>query len=297
MTGRRVSHVHSKRGEQVARPSSLMRQITEAEAAQISEFDSVKSARDRLDDIIQRLFDTSPQTNIALRVMQAADDPNIDSTQLATIIELDPFLALRVLRLANTAYYGLQQHVSVVKAAVTVIGFSAVRSIAAMAAIGIGHTEIPPGFLAHSAKVAVGAAQCARIFGEPAGDAFSGGLLHDIGEALLFRTDPVMWSAGQMSPNARAFEGAAFGMDHTTAGHLVMQAWRLPESLLGAVGRHHDPVAILPPLARSIAVAEAVILGDGELARSFGIDDDQIDGIARQIDSDADSLQAWLQNG
>ncbi len=276
-----------------------MREIAAAAADEdvLEEIFVARDARTRLATIIERLFETTPQSSTSLRVMQAVDEPLLDARGLADLIMFDPFLEQRVLRLANTAYYGLQQPAQTLRVAVGVIGFAAIRSLAAMAAIGIDRSEVPPTFLSHSAQVAVGASLCAPVFDVSGGDAFSGGLLHDIGEALLFRADPALWVTGQVAADTAAFETAAFGMDHMAAGVLVLQAWQMPGPLLDAVGWHHAPAATIPPVARCVAASEAIVIGDSERARALGLDDDQIESFAATISDESSALQAWLQNG
>lgn len=255
-----------------------------------------QSARRRLDALIQQLFDTTPQSSVALGVLQATADDRIDTPRLAALIELDPFLALRVLRLANTAYYGLQQQVATVRLAVSIIGFSAVRALAAMVAMGITEAQVPPRFLSHSAQVAVGASRCALLLDDPIGDAFSGGLLHDVGEALLYRCAPGLWQITQDSKNPLDAQVRTFGMNHQRAGHLVLQAWQLPDRLLDAVGRHHEGFDSAPPVARSVACAEAVVEKDFVTAASYGLSFDDIEQMQVDIQDEAAALHAWLQN-
>jgi HD-like signal output (HDOD) protein len=255
-----------------------------------------QSARRRLDLLIQQLFDTTPQSSVALTVLQATADERVDSARLATLIELDPFLALRVLRLANTAYYGLQQRVATVRLAVGVIGFSAVRAMAAMVAMGITEAKVPPRFLDHSARVAVGASRCAPLLGDPVGDSFSGGLLHDVGEALLYRCAPGLWQLAQDTKNPLEAQVRTFGMNHQRAGRLVLQAWQLPEVLLDAVSRHHDGVDSAPPVARSVACAQAIVDDDVAEATSFGLTEDDVERLRAQIEDESAALHAWLQN-
>ena len=286
----------NRRDDPHPRTASLIDQFASADELRFDPEQPEQSARLRLEALIQQLFDTTPQSSVALAVMQAADDERIDSRTLAGLIELDPFLALRVLRLANTAYYGLQQRVSTVKQAVGVIGFSAVRALSAMVAMGITEAQVPPRFLEHSARVAVGAGFCADLLDEPVGDSFSGGLLHDVGEALLFRCAPGLWSLSQEATEPLEAQVRMFGMHHQTAGLLVLQAWQLPQALLDAVSRHHDDTALLPGVARAVAASEALVEGDFMRAMAIGIAEDDIDEALRVVDHEAAALHAWLQN-
>src|SRR5205823_11831074 len=81
--------------------------------------------------------------------------------------------------------------------AITVLGFSAVRTLAAAAAAGALDQEstVPSGFWSHAAATAVGASLVADRVGARSTEAFSLGLLHDLGRALLYRVDPIRYTA------------------------------------------------------------------------------------------------------
>jgi HD-like signal output (HDOD) protein len=134
------------------------------------------------------------------------------------------------------------------------------------------------------------------LLDDPIGDAFSGGLLHDVGEALLYRCAPGLWQITQDSKNPLDAQVRTFGMNHQRAGHLVLQAWQLPDRLLDAVGRHHEGFDSAPPVARSVACAEAVVENDFVTAASYGLSFDDIEQMQVDIQDEAAALHAWLQN-
>src|SRR5690606_6584928 len=119
----------------------------------------------------------------ATRVLQLADDPNTDARQLAEAVEVDPMMTAQVLRLANSAAFGMSHRVASTQHAVAVVGFDAVRSIATLVAAGLrnGRHATPPGFWQHAAATAAACSVLSPRFGVPKGEAFSLGLLHDIG--------------------------------------------------------------------------------------------------------------------
>jgi putative nucleotidyltransferase with HDIG domain len=121
---------------------------------------------------------------------------------------------------------------------------------------------LPAGYWEHSVGTAVAASALAPRVGCNSADAFSMGLLHDVGTALLYRLDP---EAYEMAAN-RAITGAApliqaerdaFGISHDVAAGRVFAAWDFPPDLVQAIGGHHQPPALHPsPLARLLAAAE-----------------------------------------
>jgi HD-like signal output (HDOD) protein len=131
------------------------------------------------------------QGNIALRVLWMADDPTTTLSHLARAVESDPVLVARLLHLANSAYYSPRHPIANAERAITLLGFATVRTLATIVACGLGSAApVPQGFWQHGASVANAAQLVAWRFGVPTGDAFTLGLLHDLGRGLLHVADP-----------------------------------------------------------------------------------------------------------
>ena len=124
------------------------------------------------------------------------DDPMLHAcalTYASDLTLLDAVLSTHVIGLANTAFYGLTGKVSSAWHAVGVLGPATVRAIATAAAFDLFSDErrsVPGDFWAHSVTTAAAAAAIARRIGTQPNDAFSAGLLHDLGAALVFRRAP-----------------------------------------------------------------------------------------------------------
>jgi len=220
-----------------------------------------------VDALIEELERLPAQPSVAMGVVWVADEPHSSARDLAGALTADPSLTARVLRLANSAYYGLSRRVADVGFAVTVVGFPTIRAMAAASASGLfepGARAVPQGFWEHSVAVAAACSALAVRAGVRAPEAFALGLLHDLGRALLFRTDPERYDA--VAAEARAaraplsrVERDAFGLGHDEAAARVFAAWRFPEDFIEAVSVHHsDPEGSLPPSARVLMAAEAV---------------------------------------
>jgi HD-like signal output (HDOD) protein len=221
-----------------------------------------------VDALIEELERLPAQPSIAMRVVWIADDPHSSAKDLASAIAADPSLTARLLKLSNSAYYGLSGRVANVGFAVTVIGFPTVRAMAAATASGLfdsGPPAAPPGFWAHAVSVATACSTLADRIGIRAADAFSLGLLHDLGSALLFRSDPNRFLAVVERAKAErvplsVLEREVFGIAHDDAAARVFSAWRFPEDFVVAVGSHHGPVdANANPFARLLQTAESVV--------------------------------------
>lgn len=220
-----------------------------------------------VDALIEELERLPAQPTIAMRVLWIAEDPGSSATDLADAIAADPSLTARVLKLANSAYYGLSGRVANTGFAVTVIGFPTLRAMAAATASGLfgpGTRVAPEGFWEHGLAVATAASTLADRVGLRAADAFSLGLLHDLGSALLFRSDPerfdqVVATAKRERRPLSEVEREAFGISHDIVAARVFSAWRFPEEFVQAVLAHHEPLEqTSSSWTRLLAAAESV---------------------------------------
>jgi putative nucleotidyltransferase with HDIG domain len=202
---------------------------------------------------------------VAARLLTLLDDPDASARELGQLIETDPALSMRVIRLANTPYYGLSRQVGSAWRAVTIVGFATVRAVAASAAFGLFADQgqpLPKGFWKHAVGTAAGASVVARRIGAQPGDAFSAGLLHDIGSALLYRHAPHAFARVERScaagdPYLDA-ERKAFGTTHAHVGGLALDALHFPSEFVAAVQLHHDDLGSAGHLARIVAAGEVL---------------------------------------
>jgi putative nucleotidyltransferase with HDIG domain len=218
-------------------------------------------------DLVEDLSRLPAQPAAALKVLRLVEDPRSSSADLARLIEADPVLSARVMRLANAPYYGLSRKVASASRAVVLLGFSTVRALAVSAACSLLADDSalgPAGFWSHSVAVAASASVIANELGVPTGEAFSAGLLHDLGVALLFRRD----RAGYLELVARAehdpasilqLEQEQLGITHPEAGAAALETWRFPPAFVRAVSHHHDPPdRVANSLGRLIVAGQAV---------------------------------------
>src|SRR5947207_1189303 len=125
-----------------------------------------------------------------LRVMHLAGEPNSSASQLAEAICAEPSLAGRLLRFANSAYYGMAGQVTTIQGAVVLLGIRTVRNLAMVAAthawFGNDDDPIQKGFWDHAIGVAAACDAIATLRApELANEAFCSGLLHDLGKSVL----------------------------------------------------------------------------------------------------------------
>jgi putative nucleotidyltransferase with HDIG domain len=253
------------------------------------------SNRTLIADLKEQLEKLPASRAAALRVVQVVDDPATGAADVAKAASADPALTARILRVANSAYYGLSGRIGTPAFAVTVVGFATVRSLAALSASGlVGQQDCPPDFWTRAAAVASGSSLLARRVGADAPEAFCAGLLHDLGTALLRRHAP----DEHATLIARALEGEAllelereaYGGTHASLCADVLAAWRFPKDLCDAIGKHHEPPSRnAPPVRRALQGALALlpeVVGGGDTAAALAaafVRPDEVEELQNQI--------------
>jgi HD-like signal output (HDOD) protein len=261
----------------------------------------------------------------APRIMAALCDPAIGTKQVAALIGKEPALYARVLRVANSPYYGQSRSVTTIDRALMVLGVDAVRGIAAAACLDRGlprrgeHSVVDMrSVIQHSIATAASAESLARIRRPAlAAEAFIAGLLHNLGIVVQVHLDaPGMQAminlreAGDLR-DMRALESDCVAIGHEECIAVIFEAWQLPESLIAAARDHHDPMAAPAPhreLAALInlganlglAVGSTFELEPVQVARNapamacLGLDDGQLDGVADDMPARVAELKSAL---
>ncbi|MFP5222840.1 MAG: HDOD domain-containing protein [Acidobacteriota bacterium] len=175
--------------------------------------------------------------------------------EIADTLSRDQGLTAKVLTMANSAFYGLQQEVTTVPRAIAVLGLNEVRSL--ILAVGVKaltqHKNFPKDFgvseyWQHQLSVAVIARHLAPLMGGLDGDnLFTAGVLHDLGKLLTALHRPDDWHAIDALTRERhvAYSEAEeeyWGIEHGMLGSMVLGSWNLPEDITEPVNWHHAPM-------------------------------------------------------
>jgi putative nucleotidyltransferase with HDIG domain len=208
---------------------------------------------------------TLPQ--VAVTLMDLLDDPSSGASEINRVMARDPALASKILKLVNSAYYGLSNKVSSLNQAIVILGFKTVKSVALSASVmGLFKDHAAKGlfdryqFWKHSIACACVARLVARKQrGLDPEAAFSAGLLHDIGKLVVDQYLPAdMEAVIQAAQKGRLrfieAEAAVFQTNHAEIGRWLADKWGLPKDLAGAIGFHHNMAAA--PDRRLVAVLE-----------------------------------------
>jgi putative nucleotidyltransferase with HDIG domain len=173
------------------------------------------------------------------------EDERSSLTQIADLIEKDQVITTKVLRLANSAFYGFPRKVSTVQQAMMLLGINVLKILIMTSSIFEIISKEDVGLWEHS----LGVAACAKILAEmkevsDPQEIATAGLLHDLGKVvqmMAFKEDyeevKRKVEAGLSSLQA---ELEVFGIDHAEMGAFLMQQWNLPERLIEMVNSHHD---------------------------------------------------------
>ncbi len=192
--------------------------------------------------------------NVVSGLISIINDPESTSKDLQDIIELDPPLAARVLKVANSAYYSPRSTISGVEEAIIWIGFDALKELALNQTIcrifGSGRSVgrySKASLWKHSVAVAVFCKMIyRREFGEKGEDAYVAGLLHEIG---IIIEDQFLNKSFNEIINKTENEGIDFidaedevlPFNHSDIGMAVAAQWKFPQELVMAIGCHHTP--------------------------------------------------------
>lgn len=224
-----------------------------------------------LPEVMRKVRQIPSLSVVVAELLVSLNSDDADTATLVSKIAQDQGLAARVLRVANSPFYGLNSRVAAVSEAVVVLGFHAVRSLALAAGI---LNVFPPGSSTKFDRLAfwrhaVGTGVCARVVaghvGRDAEAAFTAGLLHDVGKLALhvyfadvFEAVLARRAAGDLTM-AEA-ERELLGYDHAAIGHEIARNWHFPQAIQLAIRDHHDPDTEPSPLADIVHVANALCI-------------------------------------
>jgi putative nucleotidyltransferase with HDIG domain len=207
---------------------------------------------------------------IVTRILDMLGDEDANVEALSTHIISDPAVAARLLAAANAGALGVTSRVDSVRQAIILLGVNRVRNITLATAIMDRFGAAPPfdarRLWLHSVGVAVCAQEVARGAGLDVDVAYTAGLLHDIGQLLLFTIDPLIY-AGVLSLQAERdidivdAERECLGVDHAHVGGELARLWKLPEAVADAIAAHHAAEGAEPENELADAVHVAEVLG------------------------------------
>lgn len=231
----------------------------------------ISAAQIQLDQVVAEIDQLPALPEIVNDILQNINREDLDISVLARKIALDQTLTAKVLRYANSSYYGATGKISTIPQAITLLGMSTVRQLITAAALAVSFPNNEckgfdfKAFWRHS----MGTAVCARIMARHLhlnqDFAFTAGLLHDIGRLVLVTRftqayeQALAWR-GQEDAYMLEAERRVLGVNHMQAGHALAMHWHFPEVIDHAIVGHHKPdPAARGSIASLIHVANAIM--------------------------------------
>jgi len=210
--------------------------------------------KDLKNEISRNFKKLYPMPHVMWKARRLISDPNSDFKQVSGILKTDQALASRILKVANSAYFGLTGKVSSIQHATVLLGSRLLTQIISM----VSHSKMLGGTLKgygmdsgnawrHSLTVAVGSDVIAKkIAPEYSKEAFLAGLLHDAGKILL---DPYIMERqtaftelmDKLNTPSNEAEKKVLGIDHAEIGKLLCAHWNFPDFVADAINWHHSP--------------------------------------------------------
>ena len=254
---------------------------------------SERPATPELDELVQEIAELRPLRQSAVRVLALTEGERFSAQELAGAISADAVLSAKMLRLANSAYYGFPRKIATIREAIVLLGFRAVRS----AVLAAGMIEVLPGsnvldydrFWQFSVTVGMLAEIQARAIGRHLDVAFTAGVVHNIGRLALDQHrssafGEVLHLAGQGVSVVEA-ERRVLGFTEADLGGALALRWNFPDELVDAVAHHALELEQIPD-RQSLA---ACVVRARLFAHSLGV----TDGVASERpESDDDSR--WI---
>lgn len=176
------------------------------------------------------------QKPVAAQIVSVANSDDTDARTLARILSSDIALAGRVMKLANSAYFGMRGRVTSLQFAVTVVGFTTVRTMATVALTSMeDESRLPGNFWDVTTSLALGASTMAPRFGERPPDSLCLGLLAQLGAALLHHNDPEGYAeivaANPTFRARRAAETRRYGINSLYLTAVALEQWGFPTTM------------------------------------------------------------------
>jgi HD-like signal output (HDOD) protein len=257
----------------------------------------------RMDACIRGTVELHTAPQVARSILNLTRHPDYDVREVVECLEADPALAARILRIVNSSLYGLQRPVQSLRQAVAYLGQRSLRMVATTFSLVDGLTrgtaaDLYDAYWRRALTMATVAGRLSeRNRTVPRNDAYTAGLLADLGVLLLAQLEPgrypQLYHSVPHGPELIAAERREFGFSHAALGARMLQRWDFPAPLVEAAAYHHEDRSHALPLEAAVRAGELLadvlwtprspqVKAARELLEdSFGYDLDNFIGLAR----------------
>jgi len=235
-------------------------------------------------ELIANLGDLPPLPQVAAQVLRLAADPDASMEDLRKVISTDQALTAQILKISNSAMFGMVREVTTLTQAIMTLGFSTIKSVVIASSAKNLYSRGAAGLQERLLwEHALTAAMAGRAFGRSlrfprAEEVFISGLMHDIGKSVMAIKFPERYVALIKTVYNEQCDGLqleldTFGFDHAMVGEALLHSWNLASPLEDAVRWHHDPIhapkdnqalAALVALGNQMALDQGAGIGRAE---------------------------------
>lgn len=231
-----------------------------------------------LEAIVEAVNDLPALPGVVVRVMELTEDANATIYDINQVLNQDQAMTAKVLKMANSAFYGFPRRISTVTDATIFLGFKTIRSIVLAASISDmlsqeleGYALAPGELWRHSQCTAMASREIAKKTGGITPDlAYTAALLHDIGKLVLNRDmkeayQDIVKMADADKVSFIEAEDRILGFNHAVVGARIAEKWSLPAELVEAIEKHHNPdkAEINPKLIATVHLADVLCVSMG----------------------------------
>lgn len=285
-----------------------------------------------MDEAIKSISHIATLPEVTLRIIELVEDPSSTAQDLHKVISNDPALCSRILKVVNSAFYGLPRQIGSINRAIVLLGLNAVKNISIAASLSkmFRGGQLCPQFSAHDLwNHSIAAAACSKLISDELklglpDEAFLAGLIHDIGVMVEMQADrqkliQVFESLsfddnGLPTKDLREVEADIFGANHEQFGAGLCEAWKFPKSFAFVAGHHHDPGTLSSAnrtLANVVQVADCICAEQSfgfrsdltsfdvpaETREELGLSLESLEGIRRMLAKAVEDVEATFGGG
>jgi putative nucleotidyltransferase with HDIG domain len=279
---------------------------------------------DKIDAYIDRVQHLPPAPTVAVQLLGLFSDPDRDIDRIVELISHDPALTAATLKRCNSADLGGAEPTADMFQAICSIGLYEAYCVVAALVASRTMSQVRAKYSAdatrlwqHTVTTAVIAAVLARRVDLVDAEAFTAGLLHDIGKLIFITTEGTNYAelvrqTGVFGPALAAAEESSIGFTHADLGARLLSRWSLPENICLAVKHHHQsPTAAVPHQLMAAAVNLGNLLahqiidvpkntpaapdGSPEAMALLALTAEDIPDLMQEIQKDLEGVQALLQ--
>jgi len=215
---------------------------------------NISSDEQKIKRITDAVLSLPVLPTITSKILELVDNPQTSAQMLSNLVSRDQVLTAKILKIANSSFYGFSGEINTVKHAVVILGYDSLKEISlSMSVFNVFKSDKKNKYfdVTEFWKHSIGVGMCARLIAEKisypnTSEAFTAGILHDLGKVVLNQYLPYDFLKMQEMVNldnipVAVAEKEIFGVGHSQVGTWLATRWKLPEKLTSAIEFHHCP--------------------------------------------------------